>query len=725
MTDSSVISIKGLLKRANYLSRSDKSDLKKAFNFCYTAHNGQFRRTGDPYVSHPIAVAEICADWQLDSEALIAALLHDTVEDTNTSLKQISNQFGGVVTELVDGLSKIDRLVFNNYEEAAAANFRKMLLATAADVRVILIKLADRLHNMRTLDALSKNQKKRIAKETLEVFAPIAYRLGFNELFRQLEDLCFSNLFPYRYMTLNKAMQTARGNRKEIIHELEKKIQKKLPNFGIKGRVFGREKSLYSIYLKMKDKKLSFAEVLDIYGFRIVVRTFSECYVALGAIHAIFKPLPGRFKDYIALPKSNGYQSIHTVVIGPYDAPLELQIRTEKMHQLAEAGIASHWLYKEHSKEITPLQQKAHEWMQSLLTFQKQSSEASEFLDNLKIDLFPDMVYVFTPQGEIRELPRGSTPVDFAYCVHSDVGNRCSGASINGEQKALDTELKTGDVIIISQSKRASPHPGWLGFVKTPKARAAIRHTLKNVTKEKALAFGRRLLDQALRSIGRSGINDSQLNWKQLFKETKSNDKDSLIEEIGLGRTLAHVAARRLVAHSSAFDKTENLSPNAREALRVSIEHLTQSADAITVYGSEGTTVEYANCCHAIPGDSAFGQMLGGAGLSIHRKICKTAIRQKQKDPSRWTDVIWGEPILKLFVTHLKLEVEDTPGTLAIIASAITSAEGNIVDISVMPNQGSLLTVLKTSLEVKNRQHLADILRQLRRTEKMYKATRL
>ncbi len=725
MADPSVISIRSLLKKANYLSRSDKSDLKKAFNFCFTAHTGQFRRTGDPYVSHPIAVAEICADWQLDSEALIAALLHDTVEDTNTSLKQISSQFGGVVTELVDGLSKIDQLVFNNYEEAAAANFRKMLLATAADVRVILIKLADRLHNMRTLNALSKSQKKRIAKETLEVFAPIAYRLGFNELFRQLEDLCFSNLFPYRYETLHKAMQTARGNRKEIIHELEKKIQKKLPNFGIKGRVFGREKSLYSIYLKMKDKNLSFAEVLDIYGFRIVVKTFTECYVALGAIHSIFKPLPGRFKDYIALPKSNGYQSIHTVVVGPYDAPLELQIRTEKMHQLAEAGIASHWLYKESSKEITPLQQKAHEWMQSLLTFQKQSSEASEFLDNLKIDLFPDMVYVFTPQGEIRELPRGSTPVDFAYSVHSDVGNSCSGASINGEQKALDTELKNGDVVTISQSKRASPHPGWLGFVRTAKARSAIRHTLKNATKEKALAFGHRLLDQALKSIGRSGIDDQELNWKQLFKETKSNDKDSLIEEIGLGRTLAHVAARRLVAHSAAFDKTKTLSPNAREALRVSIEHLTQSADAITVNGSEGTTVQYANCCHAIAGDFAHGQMLGGAGLSIHRKVCNTAIRQRKKDPSRWTDVIWGEPIHRLFVTHLRLEVEDTPGTLAIIASAITSADGNIVDISVLPNQGSILTILKTSIEVKNRQHLAAILRQLRRTEKMYKAIRV
>ena len=724
MTETSVVSITTLLKKASYLSRSDRSGLKKAYNFCYTAHTGQFRKTGEPYVSHPLAVAEICAGWQLDGEALIAALLHDTVEDTNTSLKQISSQFGGIVTELVDGLSKIDQLVFKDYEEAAAANFRKMLLATAADVRVILIKLADRLHNMRTLEALSKTQKKRIAKETLEVFAPIAYRLGFNELFRQLEDLCFCNLFPYRYQTLHKAMLTSRGNRKEVIHDLEKKIQKKLPSFGIKGKVFGREKSLYSIYLKMKEKNLSFAEVLDIYGFRILVRTFPECYIALGAIHAIFKPLPGRFKDYVALPKSNGYQSIHTVVIGPYGTPLELQIRTEKMHKLAEVGIASHWIYKEHSKEITPIQQKAHEWMQSLLTFQKQSSEASEFLDNLKVDLFPDMVYVFTPQGEIRELPRGSTPVDFAYCVHSDIGNRCSGASINGDQKALDTELRNGDVVIISQSKHSSPHPGWLGFVKTAKARAGIRHTLKNVTKEKALSFGHRLLDQALKSIGCLGMHDPQLNWEELFKETKSNDKDSLLEDIGLGRTLAHVAARRLIAHSAAFDKVNNLSLNAREALRVSIDHLTQSPDAITINGSEGTAVQYASCCHAIAGDPAFGQMLGGAGLSIHRKTCKTAKSQKQKDPSRWTDVIWGEPIHKLFVTNLRLEVEDTPGTLAIIASAITTAEGNIVDISVLPNQGSKLTVLKTSIEVKNRQHLANIFRHLRRTEKMYKTIR-
>lgn len=724
MPETSVISIRSLLKKAHYLPRSDRSNLRKAYNFCYTAHTGQFRKTGEPYVSHPLAVAEICASWHLDAEALIAALLHDTVEDTNTSLKQISDLFGGVVTELVDGLSKIDQLVFKNHEEAAAANFRKMLLATAADVRVILIKLADRLHNMRTLGALSKTQKKRIAKETLEVFAPIAYRLGFNELFRQFEDLCFSNLFPYRYATLHRAMLAARGNRKEIVRDLEKRIQKKLPSFGIKGRVFGREKSLYSIYLKMREKKLSFAEVLDIYGFRIVVRAFPECYIALGAIHAIFKPFPGRFKDYIALPKSNGYQSIHTVVIGPYGAPLELQIRTEKMHQLAEAGIASHWLYKEHSKEITPIQQKAHEWMQSLLTFQKQSAEPSEFLDNLKIDLFPDMVYVFTPQGEIRELPRGSTPIDFAYYVHSDIGNRCSGASVNGEQKALDTELKNGDVVAISQSKLASPHPGWLGFVRTPKARAAIRHTLKNATKEKALTFGHRLLDQALRSIGCFGVNDLQLNWKELFKETKSNDKDSLLEDIGLGRTLAHVAARRLVAHSAAFNKTNKLSPNAREALRVSIDHLTQSLDAITINGSEGATVQYSGCCHPISGDSAFGQMVGGAGLSIHRKNCITATRQKQKDPSRWTEIIWADPIYRLFVTHLKLEVEDTPGTLAIIASAVTSGGGNIVDISVLPNKGSNLTILKTAIEVKDRQHLAKVLRSLRRTEKMHKAFR-
>ncbi|OUW05230.1 MAG: hypothetical protein CBD16_01160, partial [Betaproteobacteria bacterium TMED156] len=559
---------------------------------------------------------------------------------------------------------------------------------------------------------------------TLEVFAPIAYRLGFNELYRQFEDLCFLNLFPYRYKTLHRAMLSARGNRKEIIHELEKKIKKKLPSFGVKGKVFGREKSLYSIYLKMKEKNLSFAEVLDIYGFRIIVKTAPECYVALGAMHAIFKPFPGRFKDYIAIPKSNGYQSIHTVVIGPYGTPLELQIRTEKMQRFAEVGIASHWLYKEHAQEITPLQQKTHVWMQSLLTFQKQSSEASEFLDNLKIDLYPDMVYVFTPQGEIRELPRGSTPVDFAYSVHSDIGNRCSGAAINGEQKALDTELKNGDIVVILQSERASPHPGWLGFVRTAKARAAIRHTLKNVSKEKAISFGQRLLNQALQSIGCLGINDPKLNWQQLFKETKSNDKNSLVEEIGLGRTLAHVAARRLVGHSAAIDKNNSLSPNAREALRVSIDHLTQSHDGITVNGSEGTAVQYAGCCHPIPGDMAFGQMLGGAGLLIHRKICLNAVKQKQKDPNRWTEVVWGEPIYKLFITHLILEVKDTPGTLGILASAISSAEANIVDLTILPNQGSNLTVLKTAIEVKNRQHLADIIRQLRKTKKLFKLTR-
>ncbi len=714
-----------LIKNVSYLSRSDKIRLKKALAFCNSAHLGQFRRTGDPYSSHPIEVANICASWHLDVEALIAALLHDTVEDTSTSLLKISTNFGGTVTELVDGLSKIDKLVFRSYEEETAENFRKMLLATAADVRVILIKLADRLHNMTTLGALSLEKKKRISKETLEIFAPIAYRLGFNELFRKLEELCFKNLFPVRYKVLHNAMQAAKGNRKELITELKTKINKKLPQFGIKGKVFGREKTLYSIYLKMKEKKLSFAEVLDIYGFRIIVRNLNECYLALGAVHTVFKPLPGRFKDYIALPKSNGYQSLHTVVISPFGTPLELQIRTEKMHNLSEAGIASHWLYKGHEKEISPLQQKAHEWMQSLLTFQKQTADASEFLDYLKIDLFPDVIYVFTPQGKIKELPRGSTPVDFAYSVHSDVGNHCTGVKINGEIKPLDTKLRNGDVVSISQTKKSTPHPYWLNFVRTPKARAGIRHSLKYETRKRGISFGQKLLDEALKLLGFKGINDPDLAWQQLFNEIKSNNKEHLFEEIGLGRVLANVTARRLIALSSAKKITGKLSSNAQETLMLGINHLTESPNIISINGSEGQAVSYATCCHPIAGDPAYGCMLGGKGLLVHRNICITANRQRQKDPSKWTEIVWGEKTYKLFLLYLMLEVSESQGALAKIAAAISTAKSNIVDLIIEPTQGFRLVRLKIGIEVNNRDHLADVLRHLRSVSFLNKVSRI
>ncbi|MGA0825327.1 MAG: RelA/SpoT family protein, partial [Burkholderiaceae bacterium] len=477
-----VISVGPLLEKASYLSEPEKSRLVESFRFSDAAHLGQSRQSGDPYISHPLAVAEICCGWQLDVDALMAALLHDTVEDCGIESSDIQQKFGSTVAMLVDGLTKLDQVSFKNREEAQAENFRKMLLSMADDVRVILIKLADRLHNMRTLEATSAAKRRRIAQETLDIYAPIAHRLGLNEIFREFEDLCFESLYPIRSRVLRKALSAARGNRREMVGRLENLVREQLPKFGLQAEISGREKSLFSIYRKMQEKRLSFAEVLDLYGFRIHVNTIPECYLALGAMHALFKPAPGRFKDYIALPKSNGYQSLHTVVLSDLGTPLEFQIRTHDMHHVAEAGVAAHWLYKEHATGVTPLQRKAHEWMQSLLSVQ--SRDPKEFLDHIKIDLFPDVIYVFTPKGEIRELPKGSTPVDFAYMVHSDVGNRCTGVLINNDVKPLDTELRNGDMVRVITQPSATPHPGWLGFVKTARARAQIRHHLKTSTRE-------------------------------------------------------------------------------------------------------------------------------------------------------------------------------------------------------------------------------------------------
>jgi GTP pyrophosphokinase len=735
-----VISPRDLLARAAYLSRADLKRLTEAFHFSDSAHLGQTRQSGEPYITHPLAVAEVCTDWHLDADALMAALLHDTVEDCGVSRQEIAERFGTTVSALVDGLTKLDQIEFKNREQAQAENFRKMLLAMSDDVRVILIKLADRLHNMRTLGGVSPAKRQRVARETLDIYAPIAHRLGLNEVFRDFEDLCFAGLYPDRYRVLHQALQAARGNRREIVGRLEQAIREHLPKFHIKARVTGREKSLFSIYLKMREKRLSFAEVLDIYGFRILVDSPSDCYLALGALHALYKPAPGKFKDYIALPKSNGYQSLHTVVVGPQGTPLEFQIRTHQMHQVAEAGVAAHWLYKEpgQSGATSPLQRKAHEWMKSLLSVQ--STDPGDFLEHVKIDLFPDVVYLFTPKGEIKELPRGATPVDFAYTVHSDVGNRCVAALVNGQAKPLDTELRNGDVIRIETRPEATPHPGWLGFVRTAKARAEIRHNLKTNTRERAVGFGRRLLDNALRAIGAKGVDDDQLNWTGLFHETRASDKDGIYESIGLGHTLAHVAARRLMptealGSSASLQNTETtatgggrrrptLSDAATKALALSEQHLTHQAVGITINGAEGTAVQYAHCCYPIAGDNATGYMRGGTGLLVHRASCPTARRQQDKDPGRWAEISWGDPLYRDFETHLDIEVHDSPGVLAKVASAISASSANIVDISIEQHIAGFARI-RVAIEVKHRQHLADVLRRVRHNAVVTKATRV
>ncbi|MBU3724884.1 MAG: bifunctional (p)ppGpp synthetase/guanosine-3',5'-bis(diphosphate) 3'-pyrophosphohydrolase [Burkholderiaceae bacterium] len=719
------VSVSPLIERARaYLNEEDCERLRAAYRFSDEAHLGQFRQSGEPYVSHPLAVAELCTQWRLDAQALMAALLHDTVEDTTATQEQIAERFGKEVAELVDGLSKLDAVEFRNREEAQAENFRKMLLAMARDVRVILIKIADRLHNMRTLGGVSPEKRRRVARETLDIYAPIAHRLGLNAAFRELEDLSFSGLYPQRYATLSKAVRSARGNRREVVSRLQSAITQQLPKFGIQATVEGREKSLWSTYRKMIEKHLSFAEVLDVYGFRVLVSTISDCYLALGALHALYKPMPGKFKDYIALPKSNGYQSLHTTVIGPYGTPVEFQIRTEEMHHVSEAGVAAHWMYKEHpSQEASPLQARAHEWMQSLVQVQSQTRDPSEFLDSVKIDLFPDVVYVFTPKGAIRELPRGSTPVDFAYNVHSDVGNHCVSAEINHRPAGLDTPLRNGDVVHIQTAPQANPHPAWLGFVRTAKARAEIRHRLKTTTRTEAIEFGQRLLEQALKALGADGIDDPKLEWQQFLAENSARDRDALLEDIGLGLTLADVAARRLMPQP-AGSALSRLPDHARHALAIAQSHFASRTEAITIDGSEGSTVQYAACCSPIGGDAAIGLMRGGAGLVVHRATCGLGRRQRAKDPARWADIIWAEDLKRLFQTELVVETQDLRGILARVASAISAAEANIVGANTAPKDQTL-AIMNLTLEVRERQHLANVLRRVRRVHGVIRAIRV
>lgn len=719
------VSVSPLIDQARaYLPVEDCERLKTAYRFSDEAHLGQFRQSGEPYVSHPLAVAEICTQWRLDSEALMAALLHDTVEDTKATAQEIAEKFGPEVAALVEGLSKLDAVEFRNREEAQAENFRKMLLAMARDVRVILIKIADRLHNMRTLTVVLPEKRGRIARETLDIYAPIAHRLGLNAVFRELEDLSFAGLYPNRFLILSKALLSARGNRREVVGRLQQSIENQLPKFRISATIEGREKSLWSIYKKMIEKKLSFAEVLDVYGFRILVKDISQCYLTLGALHALYKPMPGKFKDYIALPKSNGYQSLHTTVVGPYGTPVEFQIRTEEMHQVSEAGVAAHWMYKEESREgVSPLQARAHEWMQSLVQVQSQTRDPSEFLDSVKIDLFPDVVYIFTPRGAIRELPRGSTPVDFAYNVHTDIGNHCISAEINHRPAGLDTVLRNGDVIQVTTDPKANPHPSWLSFVRTAKARAEIRHCLKTTTRSEAIDFGYRLLDQSLKALGMAGLDDPRLEWHQFLAENTAQDRDGLLEDIGLGLTLANVAARRLLPQASG-STVSRLPLHAQQAIAVSHTHFTTLNEAITIDGSEGSTVQYASCCAPIGGDAAIGLMRGGAGLVVHRATCALGRRQRAKDPARWADIIWAEELKRLFHTHLAIETQDSRGILARVASAISGADANIVGANTAPKDQTL-AIMNLIVEVRERQHLANVLRRIRRVPGVIRATRV
>ena len=694
---------------AGYLKPDDVAQLRAAYQFSESAHQGQFRNSGEPYISHPLAVASILAKWHLDSQALSAALLHDVMEDTIVTKHELTQTFGKPVAELVDGVSKLDKIEFETQEEAQAENFRKMLLAMARDVRVILIKLADRLHNMRTLDAVPVHKRRRIARETMDIYAPIANRLGLNNIYQELDDLSFKHLYPSRCNVLTKAVTRARGNRREVVGKVLANIEKRLAESGVTAQVHGREKHLYSIYTKMREKHLSFAQVQDVFGFRIVVKDVHACYIALGVLHGLYKPIPGKFKDYIAIPKTNGYQSLHTHLFGPFGSPIEIQIRTNEMHKIAEAGVASHWLYKSSDQSINDMQRKTHQWLQSLLEMQSESGDSIEFLEHLKVDLFPDAVYVFTPKGKIMSLPRGATAVDFAYAVHSDIGNRCVAVKINQELLPLRQELKNGDRVEIITASHAKPNPLWLNFVATAKARAHIRHFLKTMHFDESVQLGERLLQQALSAL-KSGIGEvADARWAKLVRDSNGKSRNDILSDIGLGKRHGVIVARQLLA---LRDPTPG-EPAAHAAM-----------GPIIIRGSEGMAVQFSKCCHPIPGDRIVGLISKGQGMAIHTHDCPV-LAKSHHEPERVLDVEWDNESNKLHDVNVRVVVANERGVLAKVAASIADEESNIQSVAVDPQDGGKYASMNFTLQVTNRQHLARIMIELRRIPEVARITRL
>jgi guanosine-3',5'-bis(diphosphate) 3'-pyrophosphohydrolase len=691
---------------STYLKSKDVEHIRQALEFSDAAHHGQFRQSGESYISHPISVARILTPLHLDAQAIMAALLHDVVEDTEIRNEDIAKKFGKPVADLVDGLSKLDRIEFETKEDAQAENFRKMLLAMARDVRVILIKLADRLHNMRTLGAMSREKIERIARETMEIYAPIANRLGLNSIYQELEDLSFKHLHPNRYSVLSKALKVARGNRREVVGKILEAIRQRLKEQHINAQVQGREKHLYGIYQKMQAKALAFSQVLDIYGFRVQVDDVPSCYLALGVLHALYKPIPGKFKDYIAIPKANGYQSLHTTLFGPFGTPIEVQIRTVEMHKIAEAGVASHWLYKSVHAPINDLHQKTHQWLQSLLESLSESGDSVEFLEHLKVDLFPDEVYVFTPKGKILALPRGATAVDFAYSVHTDIGNRCVAVKVNFELVPLRAELKNGDRVEIITAPHAKPNPAWLSYVVTSKARSHIRHFLKTMHFQESAALGERLLHQALTSLGLKPQDiDDNPHWQKMLKDSDAKSREEVLADIGLGRRLNMVIARQLARIGEA-GSPEN----------------TASSGVVTILGTEGMAVQFAKCCRPIPGDPIVGVIKSGQGLVVHTHDCPS-LRKGRSGMDKWLDVTWDKNISRPFEVSIKLIVANQRGVLAKVAAAIAEAESNIENVH-FSNEGDY-TALYFTLQVGNRQHLAKVMRSLRGIPEVVRITRV
>ncbi|RQS20760.1 bifunctional (p)ppGpp synthetase/guanosine-3',5'-bis(diphosphate) 3'-pyrophosphohydrolase [Burkholderia sp. Bp8998] len=691
---------------AEYLPPEEIKEVKAAFHFSDEAHLGQYRQSGEPYITHPVAVAEICAGWKLDAQAVMAALLHDVMEDQGVTKSELAERFGPKVAELVDGLSKLDKMEFRSREEAQAENFRKMLLAMARDVRVILVKLADRLHNMRTLGAVPMEKRRRVARETLDIYAPIAHRLGLNNTYRELQDMSFANFNPHRYATLEKAVKAARGNRREVIGKILEAAQRAMGDAKLDAEITGREKTIYSIYRKMRDKQLSFSQVLDVYGFRVVVESPLDCYTCIGALHALYKPVPGKFKDYIAIPKINGYQSLHTTLVGPFGAPIEFQVRTRKMHEIAEAGVAAHWLYKNGGADLNDVQKRAHQWLKSLLDIQSEAGDSSEFLEHVKIDLFPDAVYVFTPKSKIMALPRGATALDFAYSIHSDLGNQCVAVKINNELLPLRTELKSGDIVEVITAPYSKPNPAWLGFVRTGKARSAIRHYLKTMRLNESVQLGERLVDQSLKGYGFALADVGPEVWEKLVQWTGNKSRQEIFADIGLGRRVAAVMAKRIEVLMSGRDADDDLPKSER--------HPAHNAPPVVITGTEGMSVQLSACCRPIPGDAIMGYIGIGLGMAIHTTDCRVAQRIHRRDPGRWIDVEWAPQPGRLFDVAVKALVKNTKGIFARVAADITSADANIVHIAMDEDLTHESTVLRFVIQVSDRVHLANVMRRVR-----------
>ncbi|MCH2577769.1 MAG: bifunctional GTP diphosphokinase/guanosine-3',5'-bis pyrophosphate 3'-pyrophosphohydrolase [Pseudomonadales bacterium] len=694
---------------SSYLGKDQINSVRRAYYYAEQAHEGQYRHSGDAYVTHPLAVASILSEMHMDHQSLMAAMLHDVIEDTGVTKTAIKSQFGNTVADLVDGVSKLNKITFSSHAEAQAENFQKMAMAMAKDLRVILVKIADRLHNMRTLKVLAPDKRRRIGRETLDIYAPIANRLGMNNVRVEFEELCFAALYPMRARRITAAVKRIRGNRKEIVLQIQTSLEACLEREGLPGRTIGREKHLYSIYEKMRSQHKSFSEITDVYAFRIIVDRVDACYRVLGAVHSLYKPVPGRFKDYIAIPKANGYQSLHTTLFGMHGVPIEIQIRTEEMEAMANNGIASHWLYKSTDDLPSNAHIRAREWVNGLLDIQKHAGNSLEFIENVKIDLFPDEIYVFTPKGTIFELPAGSTAVDFAYAIHTDVGNSCVACRISRRLAPLSEPLQSGQTVEVITAPGTQPNPAWLSFVITGKARSNIRHYLKNQKHSESVSLGRRLLNKALASFGSDLASVTKENIDAVLTQTKLKSLDQLLEEIGLGNRMSYMIAQKLAAHSSIATLEDGNEPEQQETL--------------AIRGSEGMVMNYAKCCHPIPGDPIVGHISSGRGMVIHTDECNN-IAEIRDNPEKCVAVSWDPNVEGEFSVELRVELENLRGIIATLATTITGAEANIEKISTVERDARFI-IVNLSLNVRNRVHLAHVMKRVRLIKAVASVTRV